>query len=104
MFDWLYPYANKLRFPKDIETQFREDYHVNTISTTRFAIVLGIVLYSVFGILDIYAAPISKNILWFIRYVIVVPFFVLLLIISYSRRYQKHIQPLVCIGVAVAGW
>jgi adenylate cyclase len=104
MFDWLYPYANKLRFPDEIEAQFREDYHVNTISTMRFAIVLGIVLYSVFGILDIYAAPISKNILWFIRYVIIVPFFVFLLIISYSRRYQKHIQPLVCIGVAVAGW
>lgn len=104
MFDWLYPYANKLRFPEDIEVQFREDYHANTISTMRFAIVLGIVLYSVFGILDVYAAPVSKNILWFIRYAIVVPCFVFLLIISYSQQYQKYIQSLVCLGVVVAGW
>jgi adenylate cyclase len=104
MFDWLYPYANKLRFPDDIESQFHEDYHYNTISTTRFSIVLGIVLYSVFGILDIYAAPISKNAFWFIRYAIVVPFSVFLLIISHSQRYQKYLQFLVCIGVALAGW
>jgi class 3 adenylate cyclase len=104
MYDWLYPFADKLRFPDDIEAQFRENYHVNTISTTRFAIFLGIFLYSIFGILDIYAAPISKNALWLIRYVIVVPLFVFLLIISYSEHYQKHIQPLVCIGVVVAGW
>jgi len=103
MFDWLYPYADKLRFPDEIESQFREDYHVNTISTMRFAMVLGIVLYSLFGILDIYAVPISKNIIWFIRYAIVDPFFIFLLITSYSKRYQKHVQWLVCIGAAVAG-
>jgi class 3 adenylate cyclase len=104
MFDWLYPYADKLRFPGEIEKQFREDYQANTIGTTRFAMVLGIFLYSIFGILDIYAAPVSKNTLWFIRYVIVVPFFIFLLILSYSKRYQKYIQPWVCIGVVVAGW
>jgi class 3 adenylate cyclase len=103
MFDTLYAYADKLRFPAEIEAQFREDYHLNTISTTRFAMVLGILLYSLFGILDIYAVPISKNIVWFIRYVIVVPFFILLLIASYNTRFQKHIQSLVCLGVAVAG-
>ena len=103
LFDQLYSYADKLRFPKDIEEQFYEDYHANTVSTTRFAMVLGIVLYSVFGILDIYAAPVSKNILWFIRYAIVDPFFIFLLIISYSKRHQKYLQFLVCIGVVAAG-
>jgi len=102
-FDWLYPYADKLRFPPEIETRFREDYHANTISITRFAMVLGIVLYSLFGILDIYAVPLSKNTIWFIRYAIVDPFFLFLLITSYSKRFQAHIQWLVCIGAAVAG-
>ncbi|HLO15919.1 MAG TPA: adenylate/guanylate cyclase domain-containing protein [Anaerolineales bacterium] len=103
MFDWLYPYADKLRFPDEIEARFREDYHVNTIATMRFAMVLGIILYCLFGILDIYAVPISLGIIWFIRYVIVVPFFLFLLIASYSKRFQKHVQLLVCIGTAVAG-
>jgi class 3 adenylate cyclase len=103
MFDWLYPYADKLRFPDDIEEQFREDYHVNTVPVTRLAMVLGIILYSVFGILDIYAMPVSKYIIWSIRYGIVDPLFVILLVISYDRHFQRHIQVLMCIGVAVAG-
>jgi hypothetical protein len=102
MFDWLYAYANKLRFPEDIEAQFREDYHINTISTTRFAIVLGIVLYSVFGIRDIYAAPISKNILWFIRYGSCTVFHLLLVFLTANE--PRISSTLVCIGVVVAGW
>ncbi len=103
MFDWLYPYADKLRFPDDIEEQFREDYHFNTVSVTRLAMVLGIVLYSIFGILDIYAMPVSKYIIWTIRFGIIDPLFVILLIVSYDGRFKRQIQALMCVGVAIAG-
>jgi len=103
MLDSLYPQADKLRFPDDIETEFREDYRVNTISTTRLALVLGLILYSLFGILDIYAIPISKHFVWIIRYVIVAPVIVLTLIASYSGALQKYTQALMCVVVAVSG-
>jgi class 3 adenylate cyclase len=103
MFDWLYPYADKLRFPEEVEEQFREDYHANTVSTTRLALVLGLVLFSLFGILDIYAVPISKNIVWFIRYVIVAPVIIVALVASYVDFFQKHVQMLMGIVVAVSG-
>src|SRR6266498_128998 len=103
MFDWLYPYADKLRFPDDIEEQFREDYHFTTVSVTRLAMVLGIVLYSIFGILDIYAMPVSKYIIWTIRFGIIDPLFVILLIVSYDGRFKRQIQALMCVGVAIAG-
>src|SRR5215208_6509726 len=103
MFDWLYPYANKLQFPPEIETRFREDYHANTVSTTRLALVLGLVLYSLFGILDIYAVPISKEIVWFIRFGIVAPMIVFALAASYVDIFEKYVQNLMCIVVAVSG-
>ena len=103
MFDLLYPYADRLRFPPEIEAKFREDYHANTIALMRFSMILGIVLYSLFGILDIYAVPISLKTIWFIRYAIVIPFFLFLLIASFSKPFQKHVQWLVCIGTAVGG-
>src|SRR5215207_7126032 len=103
MFDWLYPYADKLRFPDEVEEQFREDYYANTVSTTRLALVLGLVLFSLFGILDIYAVPISKNIVWFIRYVIVAPVIIVALVATYAEFFQKHVQMLMVIVVAVAG-
>src|SRR5215216_5904782 len=103
MFDWLYPYADKLRFPDEIEEKFREDYHVNTVSTTRLALMLGLVLFSLFGILDIYAVPISKDTVWFIRFGIVAPAIMLALAASYAEDFQKHVQLLMGIVVAICG-
>ena len=103
MFDWLYPYADRLRFPPEVEAQFREDYHANTVSTTRLALVLGLVLYSAFGILDIYAVPISKDIVWFIRYGVVAPVMVFALAASYVDIFEKYMQALMGAVVAVSG-
>ena len=98
MFDWLYPYADKLRFPDEIlENQFRKEYLANTISTTRLALVLGLILYSLFGFLDIYAVPVSKDIVWIIRYGIVAPIIILALIASYAKSLQQYTQRLMCI-------
>ena len=103
MFESLYPYADKLRFPREIEKLFREEYHANTVSTTRLALVLGLVLYSLFGILDIYAVPISRNSVWFIRYVIVAPIIIFALIMTYTVTFQKYTQLLMCMVIAVSG-
>src|SRR5215217_5489938 len=103
MFDSLYPQADKLRFPIEIEEQFRRDYHANTISTTRLALVLGLILYSLFGILDIYAIPVSKDVVWIIRYGIVAPVSIAALVASYATSLQKYTQLFMGIVVAVSG-
>ncbi|HSL30570.1 MAG TPA: adenylate/guanylate cyclase domain-containing protein [Anaerolineales bacterium] len=103
MFDQLYPYVNKLRFPSEIEAQFRADYHANTISTTRLALILGLFLYSIFGILDIYAVPISRETVWFIRFAIVAPAIVFALAASYVDIFQRYVQAFTCFIVALSG-
>jgi len=104
MFDWLYPYADRLHFPDEaIETHFRREYFANTASTTRLALVLGLILYSLFGILDIYAIPISKDIVWIIRYGIVAPVILMVLAASFIRSLQKYMQAFMCVVVAVSG-
>jgi class 3 adenylate cyclase len=103
MFDWLYSYADKLRFPEEVEEEFLEDYHLNTVSTTRLALFLGLFLFSLFGILDIYAVPLSKNIVWVIRYVVIAPVIIFAIIASYIDFFQKYIQLLMGIVVAISG-
>lgn len=103
MFDSLYPQAKRLHFPDEVEHHFRADYFANTISSTRIALILGIVLYSLFGILDLYAAPITWQYAWIIRYGIVVPLFVLILLITHVRELQEYTQQLTCLGAIVAG-
>ena len=104
MFDWLYPYADKLRFPDEvIETRFQADYHANTVSTTRLALVLGLILYSLFGILDVYAIPVSKDVVWIIRYAIVAPVIVAALLATFASSLQEYTQAFMCAVVAVSG-
>jgi adenylate cyclase len=103
MFDHLYPQAKRLRFPGEIEKQFRGDYYANTISSTRIALILGIVLYSLFGILDYYAVPLSRQSVWVIRYGIVIPLLVITLVITYVHGFQNYTQPATCISTIVAG-
>src|SRR5919112_5562443 len=103
MFDWLYPYADRLRFPDEVvEAQFRKEYLGNTVSTTRLALVLGLILYSLFGILDIYAIPVSKDIVWIIRYGIVAPVVLAALVASFDKSLHKYMQMFMCIVVAVS--
>ncbi|MBV6452607.1 MAG: hypothetical protein MHPDNHAH_03365 [Anaerolineales bacterium] len=99
----LYPRAGKLRFPPEIEKQFLEEYRVGTRSTIRFALALGAALYALFGILDIYAVPLSKETVWAIRFGIVVPVFVLIFASTYFKSFQAYIQPLTCAAASIAG-
>jgi class 3 adenylate cyclase len=103
MYDALYAQTRKLQFPQEIEEQFQADYHNNTRSSTRIALILGLFLYSLFGILDLYAVPISRDVVWFIRYAIVAPLIIFVLIASYVGLFQKHAQTLLSIVSAVSG-
>jgi adenylate cyclase len=103
MFETLYAQTRRLRFPEDIEKQFRADYDANTLSTTRIALALGLILFSLFGILDIYAVPVSKQMVWTIRYAIVAPVVILSLIATYGKPTPVYVQELMCVAVAVSG-
>ena len=103
MFDTLYPQAKRLRFPAEVEKRYRQDYFATTIYSTRIALILGIVLYALFGILDLFALPLSRQSAWIIRYGIVVPLFVLTFAISYVEEFQEYIQPATCFSAIMAG-
>lgn len=92
-----------LRFHGELERSFQEEYRVNTLPTTRRAFVLGLVLYAAFGALDVVAMPLSKNTIWLIRYAVVCPFFVFVLIATGLPVFVRHLQRILFLGVTVAG-
>jgi class 3 adenylate cyclase len=103
MYESLYAQTSRLYFPREIEEQFQDDYYKNTRSSARIALILGLFLYSLFGVLDIYAVPLSRELVWFIRYAVVVPVISFVLIASYLGLLQKHVQTLLSIVIAVSG-
>lgn len=92
-----------LSFPPEIEKTFINHYQRNSIDTLRFSLVAGIIVYALFGILDAELAPEFKMYLWYIRFAIVCPTFLIILILTFYPRYYKYLQPAVAIGMIVGG-
>src|SRR3954469_2489651 len=78
--------AKWLRFPSKAEAEFIAGYQQSTIKITRWAFVAGFAIYAVFGIVDIYVAPISLRQVWMIRFGIGCPVLALMIMCTYIKR------------------
>jgi hypothetical protein len=47
-------FPGRLRFPPDLETAFTEYHFLRSLAFIRFAIILAFVLYTAFGVLDLW--------------------------------------------------
>jgi adenylate cyclase len=96
-------HASRLRFPGDAEKAFRRYHSRNSVVIVRAALVLTILLYGLFGILDVYAAPLSKHAIWFIRFAVVIPILAGVLAFSFHRNFPRVLQPAMVFVVLTAG-
>jgi len=92
-----------LSFPKNLEKAFQDSYFRNSLRQVRIALLLGLFLYSVFGILDAWLVPEAKHKLWLIRYAIFDPYVVAVYLLSFSPHFKKYMQISIAFGVLIAG-
>jgi len=92
-----------MSFSDDLEKAFQNSYFQNSLRQARFAFLLAIFFYSIFGILDAWLVPEAKHQLWFIRYAIFVPYAFGVYLFSFSRHFQKYMQISISLGVLIAG-
>ncbi|MBN1698638.1 MAG: response regulator [Spirochaetales bacterium] len=90
-------------FNKELEKEFYNDFLESSLFFIRVSLVFGIILYAVFGILDIWIVPQSKEKIWFIRYVIVCPIITIYLFMSSAVMFKKYSQLLLSILSAILG-
>ena len=76
----------------DLEAAFRDDYYENRLPQLRLDLIFGVSLYALFGIHDYWVIPDIKEFAWFIRYCIVCPVLIGILILSYSGHFRKILQ------------
>jgi hypothetical protein len=79
-----------LRFDGTLEDEFKDEYYARTLTQLRLAFVLAIVLYSVFGILDLLVAPAQRRELWFIRFAVAVPILFICLGLSFTPGFSRY--------------
>ncbi|HKR08295.1 MAG TPA: serine/threonine-protein kinase [Gemmatimonadaceae bacterium] len=79
-----------LRFEdRDLEREFEEEYFARTLVQVRLALVVGVMLYSVYGIVDFWLAPSQRTQIWIIRYLIVAPVALAVLWFSYRPNFRR---------------
>ncbi|MCP4744745.1 MAG: response regulator [Desulfobacteraceae bacterium] len=75
-----------------LEKTFLQQYIVKSLPQIRVAMVLGLLLIILFGILDIVVAPELKEPYWLIRFAIISPAIVLGFVFTFSHRFLKYMQ------------
>jgi tRNA A-37 threonylcarbamoyl transferase component Bud32 len=85
-----------LRFDDaELEKEFEDEYFDRTLISVRWALVVGLFLYSAYGVVDAWLAPAQRPQIWFIRYVIVAPAALLCIAFSFTSRFRKYRDPAV---------
>ena len=95
-----------LKFSGDsstLEEPFLSDYCRGSLFHIRISLVLGALLYAAFGSLDAVLMPEQKSTAWLIRFVIVCPVFFGILLTSFSKFFERYMQPLLAGGIILAG-
>ncbi len=90
-------------FSEELEELYYDDFFHISLPIVRIALLLGIALYSVFGILDIWIVPIHKNSVWFIRYALVCPILTAVLLLTFSGLFKRCMQPVLSLSGLIAG-
>jgi HPt (histidine-containing phosphotransfer) domain-containing protein len=90
-------------FTEELEELYYDDFFRISLPIVRIALLLGIALYSVFGILDIWIVPIHRNSVWFIRYALVCPVLTAVLLLTFSGLFKKYMQLILSFSGLLAG-
>lgn len=86
-----------------LENRFISDYNEKTMSATRLGYWLALILYAIFGVLDIIMLPVSYQKVWVIRFCIVIPFTIVVLLLSYIKSLTKYIQIIISFNAVIMG-
>jgi PAS domain S-box-containing protein len=93
----------QLQFDPELEDAFLREYFHNSLTQVRFAIAFGGLLFLLFGLRDAVIIPEQKWTTWCIRAVIFLPLSVMMLLVTRSSRFERHMQPLLTLFIFCAG-
>lgn len=81
-----------LSFSKEVEKTYQRVHYQQSLPQVRVALLLGILFYTSFGLLDALIFPEVKYTLWFIRFAIVAPIGLAIYLFSFSKYFVRYIH------------
>ncbi len=86
------------------EAAFRRDYFHQSLHQVRVSLLVGGFLYAVFGLLDARIVPDATTVTWIIRYAVVCPLIAAVLALSYTRCFERCVEPAMALVGLVGSW
>jgi signal transduction histidine kinase/ActR/RegA family two-component response regulator len=74
------------------ESEFLNDYYVKALNPFRFSLILAMIFYSAFALLDAATVPELKKIFWLIRFAVVLPVLLSVFAFTYFKAFRKYMQ------------
>lgn len=87
----------------NLEAPFLKDYCSVSLPQVRISALLAAVFYAAFGRLDAILMPEQISIIWMIRFMITVPVFFGTFLLSFSKIFEKYMQPILALNLILAG-
>ncbi len=88
---------------KHYEKDFKEDYYNRSLNPMRFSLILAIFFFGIFAFLDALLFPEQKTMFWFIRFGIISPLLLAVIIFSFSAHFRKFMQPVLAAIIFITG-
>lgn len=93
-----------LRFvDRNFERGFEQVYLAGALPLIRLSLIMGAILYGLFGILDAYIMADTLFEIWLIRYAIVIPVLLGVAALTYRAHFVAISQPVLSCAVLIAG-
>lgn len=87
----------------DLEAAFQKNYFENTINQMRWALILAACLVASFSLLDIWVVPDVKESIWIIRFGIMIPTLVIVLVMSFTSWFKNFWKWLISLAGLIIG-
>lgn len=92
-----------LRFSRDRERAFHDEYFAKNLHSLRIGLLLGAVLFALFGLVDHWISPETRPTVWIIRYGIACPAILATLLATYAPSFKRFMQPAMFIVIMTGG-
>jgi len=92
-----------LRLPGSLERAYKEYYFDNHLWINRIGLVVGLFLWSAFGVVDRWALPETYQQAWLIRFGLVAPVIILSVLATYLPIYRRLIRPMTILVTLATG-
>ena len=88
---------------KRYEKAFRDDYFAQSLNPMRFSLVLSLFFFGIFAFLDALLLPELKNMFWIIRFGIISPLLIAVILFSFAPSFKKFMQPVLAAIMYITG-